>query len=385
MDQETSSTSDYRPHPIRDFFWFCSGANTHALKKCPGSEHIKYAGIGATVFFTGALASFSGGYALYTVFDSIPLSILFGLLWGGIIFNLDRFIVSTIKKDGNLRRQLTLAIPRFLLAMVLAVVISKPLELRIFESEILEILDDRRTGKIQQVEENYAALITAKEEDIQLLKEDIREKFLLREKNYQDYKCECDGTCGTGKVGRGSECSRKEKKYLQSDREYQESKQKNEAEITVIQTAIEDLEKEKKQSEVHTAEVFSSGLVARLSASNELPPGPGWFIMLLILLIETSPILAKVLSSRGPYDELQERTEEHFNLTQLEAIHQKKLEVNKKISLLTSIQKAQVEEEVDQKRKAMRALSNAQMELVKEQINEWLKKEKERLRQKGKS
>ncbi|HAT69734.1 MAG TPA: DUF4407 domain-containing protein, partial [Flavobacteriaceae bacterium] len=39
-------------------------------------------------------------YALYTVFDNYFAAIGFGLVWGLLIFNLDRYIVSTIKKTG---------------------------------------------------------------------------------------------------------------------------------------------------------------------------------------------------------------------------------------------------------------------------------------------
>ena len=37
--------------------------------------------------------------------------------------------------------------------------------------------------------------------------------LMLREKYYEDFKCECDGTCGTKKVGRGIECISKKNKY----------------------------------------------------------------------------------------------------------------------------------------------------------------------------
>ncbi len=50
---------------ITEFFLFCSGANRTVLRECP-SEETKYAGIGATIFFTAVLAGLSGGYALYT-------------------------------------------------------------------------------------------------------------------------------------------------------------------------------------------------------------------------------------------------------------------------------------------------------------------------------
>jgi len=44
------------------------------------------------------------------------------------------------------------------------------------------------------------------------------------------------------------------------------------------------------------------GLMARVNALNELPWLPSFFIFLLFLAIETSPIFAKLLSPKGEYD-----------------------------------------------------------------------------------
>ena len=82
------------------------------------------------------MASLAGSYALYTVFDNIYSAIFFGFVWGLLIFNLDRFIVSTIRKKENFRSEFIQVVPRLLLATIIAIVISKPLELKIFEKEI---------------------------------------------------------------------------------------------------------------------------------------------------------------------------------------------------------------------------------------------------------
>ncbi|WP_425595266.1 DUF4407 domain-containing protein [Pseudophaeobacter arcticus] len=74
----------------------CSGADPDLLIESPKSEQIKYAGIGGTIFFTAVMAFIAASYALFTVFDNVYLSIAFGLVWGLLIFNLDRYIVSTI-------------------------------------------------------------------------------------------------------------------------------------------------------------------------------------------------------------------------------------------------------------------------------------------------
>src|SRR5690606_21041115 len=128
---------------ITDFFWFCSGAHIDTLKKHP-TEHNKYVGIGATIFFTALFASLSGGYAMYFVFAGNPaaplFAILFGMIWGLAIFNLDRYIVSSIGKSGTTNQQIMQATPRILLAIMIGIVISRPLELKIFDKEIREKL-----------------------------------------------------------------------------------------------------------------------------------------------------------------------------------------------------------------------------------------------------
>ena len=51
------------------------------------------------------------------------------------------------------------------------------------------------------------------------------------------------------------------------------------------------------------------GLMARINALGKLPSLPSLFIMLLFLAIETSPIIAKLLSPKGEFDFKQEDLE----------------------------------------------------------------------------
>src|ERR1051326_3522348 len=90
-----------KANPITRFLLTCAGT-TNAILTAKGCEieYPKYAGIGATILFTAVLAALSGGYAMSKVFHNTWLSIGLGLLWGLIIFNLDRFIVSSIRKSS---------------------------------------------------------------------------------------------------------------------------------------------------------------------------------------------------------------------------------------------------------------------------------------------
>ena len=124
---------------IKHFFWWASGAEISILKEFP-TEHSKYFGVGGTIIFTALMASFAGGYAFYTAFKSVILSLFFGLFWGAMIFNLDRYIVSTFGVgDGKKtisKQELMEASPRILMAILLGFVIATPLELKIFKQEI---------------------------------------------------------------------------------------------------------------------------------------------------------------------------------------------------------------------------------------------------------
>ena len=102
---------------LKKFFILCSGADHVLLDSCAPGEQNKYAGIGATVFFTAVMAFLASAYALYTVFDNYFAAIGFGLVWGLLIFNLDRYIVSTIKKTGRFSNELFQAAPRLILAI----------------------------------------------------------------------------------------------------------------------------------------------------------------------------------------------------------------------------------------------------------------------------
>ena len=120
---------------IKRFFWLFSGSHLTLLEKVP-SEAAKYAGIGATIFFTGIFAAIAAGYAIFTFSDNLWLASLLGIIWGGMIFNLDRYIVSSMRKSNSWKKEWTMALPRIFLALIISLVIARPLELKIFEKEI---------------------------------------------------------------------------------------------------------------------------------------------------------------------------------------------------------------------------------------------------------
>lgn len=368
------------PYTFRDFLLFCSGASREVLLQCPDFERNKYAGIGATVLFTGLLAALSGGYALYVAFRSILAALFFALIWGTAIFNLDRLIVSSIRKEAGVRKQIGQSIPRFLLALVLSVVIAKPMEIRIFQPEIEEVLAAEKAAKISQLDQLFRGKIQAVDAKVASIKAETQANFQIRENLYQEYRCECDGTCGTGKIGRGSECERKEAKYRQADEEYQALKAENESLILDLRTEIKTLEQKSQVAQQALQSQFTEGLMARLGAANQLPFWPSFFISLLIFLIEVAPILSKILIPAGPYDKAIQVQERSFAAAQDQLLHQQTEQTSQQTNLQEQQQQLEVEQQLERNREILRMIAGSQIQLVRDQVNRWMENERNKLK-----
>lgn len=137
---------------LNEFLWICAGVDRKVLRQCP-TDYAKYAGIGGTILFTALMAMLSGGYALFSVFKEVWVAMAFGVFWGLLIFNLDRFIVNTMYSDGKVTiswREFYCGLPRIIMAIFLGVVISTPLELKIYENEINVTIDELKTDYLKK-------------------------------------------------------------------------------------------------------------------------------------------------------------------------------------------------------------------------------------------
>ena len=183
------------------FLWWCAGAHQKLLKKFP-SEYSKYAGLGGVILATFILASLSGGYAVHSVFGNPAWTFLFAIIWGLIIFNFDRFLVSTMRKYGvSRRKQLWMAAPRVALALLIGVTIARPLELKIFEKEINVKVTENLHKKMQLND----SLLKKEYDPLLVVAETERQSYNNRKLSIEDslhqmrsaYIQEADGTGGS--------------------------------------------------------------------------------------------------------------------------------------------------------------------------------------------
>ena len=316
---------------LKQFFIICSGADTDILKECSIGEQNKYAGIGATVFFTAVMATIAASYALYTVFDTIYSAVFFGVIWGLLIFNLDRYIVSTIKKRDNVIDEILQASPRILLAVIIAVVISKPLELKIFEKEINQVLleqkNDLTLANQNQIAEQFTPKITTLQTDITSLQTQIETKEAEVNALYNTYISEAEGTAGTELLGKGPVYEEKREKHDAALVELQQLKADNKAKITATETEIAALQGNYDANVSESQPIIDNfdGLMARVNALGTLPWLPSFFIFLLFLAIETSPIFAKLLSPKGEFDFRLQDQETTIKTWTMQKVNERKL------------------------------------------------------------
>jgi hypothetical protein len=330
--------------PISRFLWFCAGADASLLVQCPHSDRVKYQGIGGIVLATAVLAFTSGSYAFYAVFcpkdqtvlsqdihlPTVLQSMAAGLVWSLIIFNIDRFIVSsTGKSDGSdtiTWTQFSKAIPRIIMALIIGVCISAPLEIRILKPEIEAQLELEQNEYLQRLNAHSDRLIEARREELRKRVQEAQDRIDARgdyfEKRRLEIKeqrrlleLEAEGLTGSKRAGRGPAWQDKHDTLDKMEQELELDRGRDKEKLAPLETdqktwkgELEALERDlaaARQSNLKQARNLD-GLLKRIQVSHDIGGSVPWWIMLLLLAIETGPIFFKMMLVRGAYDYLDE-------------------------------------------------------------------------------
>lgn len=341
---------------ITRFFLLASGADLTILEQCP-SDRNKYAGIGATIFFTGLFAAMAAAFALFTVFDSYWIATLLGLLWGLMIFNLDRYIVSSMRKDSRRYREFLTALPRIVLAVVISIVIARPLELKIFDKEIQSelIVMEQQVYARQETElkGRYEATLGQLRQDVQTLKAEIVEKSSQRDALVLAAQQEADGTGGSKRRNLGPIYKVKKADADKAEKELQSLIQVNSQRIVELESSIDKAQGEMNGEIGSLGRTRLNGPAARLEALDRLTSqsqAMWWahiFIIVLFLIIESAPILVKLISRSGPYDSLLHITEHKYLCQETEAVATETAETKKRTGGLPQTEQGYVTRKLD--------------------------------------
>lgn len=375
------------------FFCWCSGARLYILKECP-SDFNKYLGIGAVVFLTGILAAVSGGYALYTVFNNLTISILFGMLWGIVIFSIDWYIVSSLKKENKPLKEILSSIPRLILAVILAIVISLPLKLKLFEREINAELEtfkrDRSLNYTNLVFKEFDELHELEVKNTQLQLE-IEKKQKQRDDLFAMIIEEAEGRSPTNKIGKGPVYKEKKMQLNKIEQELREIRKRNLTQIEENNKSILALRKERKEqiNAGNQANEQYDGLLARMEAlssislRNEAIHFAGLFILILFICVESAPILVKLMSKRGPYDELFELEEYKKQIEAKKEITNIKLNVHNYIDIANDTRKMKNSAYQEINKSLIFKIKETQTKLNNLKIRKWEEEQRKHISENG--
>lgn len=338
-------------HAGTRFLWWCAGADEKILKYSSYSDHVKYVGIGGVVLATGFMAALSMGFAMHTIFSKQDpatgemvgnwfITVPIAIIWALIVFNLDRFIVSsTGKGDGESSislKELGNATPRLFMAILLGLTISAPLETYIFQKEIqrewklsMDQLALSKTYEVLQAETNNNAKIDTALSKKRIQVETQRE---IWKKAYQAWEDQMQGR-GNAEVGIGPRTNEL-KKVRDAEKER----------LDMLEAELKGLEntlslntsgiKQKQDSVQNVIKNSKAGfldqimMLERLSsqgktvpkfdpATNQIIKGaeqeiygsafwPIWLVRLLFMIIEIAPVLLKLMLIKSPYDYMSE-------------------------------------------------------------------------------
>jgi hypothetical protein len=341
---------------LTSFFLICSGADSTLLQKCP-TETSKYVGMGATIFFTGVFAALAAGYALFTVFDSIWIAALFGLIWGMMIFNLDRYIVSSMRKEGRFSKELFMASPRIILAILISIVIAKPLELKIFEKEIspeLIIMEQEAYARQDaQLTSRFEPTQDSIKNEIASLRAAIATKARTRDELIRIAQEEADGTGGSRRRNLGPIYKAKKADADKADAELQQLMAEHNVRIAALEKSLAESNASMNKELTSMERSRVDGPAARIDALSRLTEKSSaiwWadlFIMLLFIAIETAPVLVKLISPKGPFDNLLKIEEHSFAAQEVEEVAKTNAQVKERISVLPQRERAFVDKRLD--------------------------------------
>ena len=391
---------------LNEFLWICAGADRKVLRQCP-TEHAKYAGIGGTILFTAIMASISGGYAIYKVFadevfdkvnevwitdmNAVYTAIAFGIVWGLLIFNLDRFMVNTMYSDGThkiTKEERIGATPRLILAVFIGIVISTPIELRIFKDKIQVQLNQDQSAEMQKMAKGHSALDgeilkieTEKTNNTKRLDKKREELAEAEDKLYTETK----GKGITGVEGYGPAARMLQRNVDRLKLEVE----KLDGEVTKANLSLDKrLEKKYEDRELYTkvdkkAEESMKGFAAELKALNTITipwKDPALFvarilIMFLFIAIEVIPTLFKLMMIDGAYDAVLALEKHRAKVVAKEQESNINDNINTNIKILTEKNEERFEAEIKANKLLMDKIATTQAELLQTAIDKWREEE----------
>lgn len=298
---------------IQRFIWWCAGADVATLQACP-TDQTRFTALGMMVLVAPCLASISFAFFLTQTFGlPTPLSVFAGVLWGfGVVFMLDRLILTFHRKGPG---ELGAALPRLIVAFAMALLISEPLLVRFFRSEIDLQLKLDAQSVVSEARVNAEARVSAERDQIRQANGEMRARLdhlkEIRDAKEEAVIAEIEGRVGSGILGDGPAADRKKEAFGEAKKAYEQARQElmsrieeNSQKLVQIQQTID----QEVAAVAASHRDAGGGMMKRHQALfafiRHEPSAALTYVPLFIILLltEVSPLLSKLVFRPGEYD-----------------------------------------------------------------------------------
>lgn len=371
---------------LNEFLWTFAGVNKPILRQCP-NEYAKYAGMGGTILGTAIMAAISGAYAVNFVFEDTLIAIVFGIFWGILILNLDRFIVSTMYSDGKHTvswQELKSGLPRIIMAIFLGIVISTPLEMKLFEERIMVQIEYMNQEQIANYKAHQVDTDNLDEykQQIDEIEDEIRRRQLDIESQRMALDKEEMGLSASGKPGRGPAYATKRENLGKSERELEDYKRENKERLKGLRNKIALIENDRNTDAKRYDQLLAEdGFCKRYEAFARIDDGNLeltiviWFIRMLFIIIEVAPVFFRMMIASGSYDELLRTTSIYISKMAEKQNREITEEYETEIKINTERNRIRLEAENQANKDLYYGIANAQSEVIATAINNWKQQE----------
>lgn len=313
MSQQTMplyAGETYVPTQTDELLWWLATAEKELIKDCVVDRN-RYRIVGMSVLATWIFATLAWTYFFSTVIDNAFLYVASGLFMGFVILTIDRALIKGINQFN--KRKFTPLLFRGLLALTIGTFMAQPAILYMFDKEIqMQVSLDNEKRKLTKRTELDLLYKNRKDE---LLKEkatvqkELAVKYADVSTAREKFIAETDGSGGSGKVGMKDIALAKRNEYQKLDEEYKALLTQNQDRISAIDEELGQMETTIKKQEADFLNYLNTGFLTRIEAMNNLLKNNSalqfryYLILVILMLIELMPVIAKTLLPVGVYDE----------------------------------------------------------------------------------
>ncbi len=357
-DNKDQDTDIPKRNRFKEFMWWIAGADRELLYMCPG-DHTKYVGFGTVILITALMAAFSSWFAFnYIITNGKGTSngaYILAFVWGTIIMFFDRFITNTMYSDGKPTiswLKFKSGLPRIIISIFIGIVITAPLELRIFEDTIVNELAKEKQKGWEDYEKRKETEFNKEYEDKKMELNGRKEEL---QRNLEYFQNEASKTTdepqfvwnGRYEMLEDSSLHKvmvENKKYNDWSNNHDKAERERDSIYNILSTVIKKIEqidtnhitdlsvKIAEWEKTYKDTLFDEGLMRRIhilhrvamrgdaedDAKNDNTSLPWWsfpivflrfissavgLIMLFFILLDISPVLYKMMAVDGEYEQ----------------------------------------------------------------------------------